>query len=169
MGEETRGSSSVFTGTCLKDKALLRESLAQGDTAKWEHRPPLSPSDLIATETDAYGNSTVTTGSPDSVSMGCAGSCGNGGSEEPGSKARGRSCTPFCRREKGRAAKYTRDSIGAHTPASVPGVRQMKLYVDAVLAELLEIHRGAHVRDPISEGSLRAATLQSPPAATDVG
>lgn len=35
---------------------------------------------------------------------------------------------------------YTRGSISAHTPAPATEVRQMKMYVDAVLAELLEIH-----------------------------
>jgi len=35
---------------------------------------------------------------------------------------------------------YTRGNISAHTPASAKEVRQLKMYVDAVLAELLEIH-----------------------------
>jgi hypothetical protein len=36
---------------------------------------------------------------------------------------------------------YTRGAISAHTPTSATEVRQMKMYVDAVLAELLEVHR----------------------------
>lgn len=35
---------------------------------------------------------------------------------------------------------YTRGSIGAHSNTSGPETRQLKMYVDAVLAELLEIH-----------------------------
>ncbi len=35
---------------------------------------------------------------------------------------------------------YTRGSKGAHTGSSAPEVRQLKMYVDAVLGELLEIH-----------------------------
>jgi hypothetical protein len=35
---------------------------------------------------------------------------------------------------------YTRSSQGAHTASSEPEVRQLKMYIDAVLGELLEIH-----------------------------
>lgn len=35
---------------------------------------------------------------------------------------------------------YTRGSISAHSSATATEVRQMKMYIDAVLAELLEIH-----------------------------
>lgn len=35
---------------------------------------------------------------------------------------------------------YTRGSMSAHGAGSSPEVRQLKMYVDAVLAELLEIH-----------------------------
>jgi hypothetical protein len=35
---------------------------------------------------------------------------------------------------------YTRGAKDAHTPSSAPEVRQLKMYVDAVLGELLEIH-----------------------------
>lgn len=38
---------------------------------------------------------------------------------------------------------YTRGAISAHTPTPATEVRQMKMYVDAVLAELLEIHSQA--------------------------
>jgi hypothetical protein len=36
---------------------------------------------------------------------------------------------------------YVRSSMNAHTAAALADVRQMKMYVDAVLGELLEIHR----------------------------
>lgn len=36
---------------------------------------------------------------------------------------------------------YTRGSISAHGQASATEVRQMKMYVDAVLADLLEVHK----------------------------
>ncbi len=36
---------------------------------------------------------------------------------------------------------YTRGAMSAHGQASATEVRQMKMYVDAVLAELLEIHK----------------------------
>jgi len=36
---------------------------------------------------------------------------------------------------------YTRGAVSAHTPTTATEVRQMKMYVDAVLAELLEVHR----------------------------
>lgn len=36
---------------------------------------------------------------------------------------------------------YTRGSASAHAPTSPTEVRQMKMYVDAVLAELLEVHQ----------------------------
>jgi len=35
---------------------------------------------------------------------------------------------------------YTRGSMSAHGVGSAQEVRQLKMYVDAVLAELLEIH-----------------------------
>jgi hypothetical protein len=35
---------------------------------------------------------------------------------------------------------YTRGAKDAHTVSSVSEVRQLKMYVDAVLGELLEIH-----------------------------
>jgi hypothetical protein len=35
---------------------------------------------------------------------------------------------------------YTRGSMSAHGVGSAKEVRQLKMYVDAVLAELLEIH-----------------------------
>jgi hypothetical protein len=35
---------------------------------------------------------------------------------------------------------YKRGAKGAHTASSEPEVRQMKMYIDAVLGELLEIH-----------------------------
>jgi hypothetical protein len=38
---------------------------------------------------------------------------------------------------------YTRGAISAHTSTSATEVHQMKMYVDAVLAELLEVHRQA--------------------------
>jgi DNA-binding XRE family transcriptional regulator len=37
---------------------------------------------------------------------------------------------------------YNRSSISAHVPTARSEVRQMKMYVDSVLAELLEVHRG---------------------------
>lgn len=42
---------------------------------------------------------------------------------------------------------YTRGSISAHGAGSAQEVRQLKMYVDAVLAELLEIH-APDVRPP---------------------
>ena len=36
---------------------------------------------------------------------------------------------------------YTRGSISAHGLSSLQEVRQLKMYVDAVLAELLEIYK----------------------------
>ena len=36
---------------------------------------------------------------------------------------------------------YTRGARSAHGSASATEVRQMKMYIDAVLAELLEIHK----------------------------
>ncbi len=38
---------------------------------------------------------------------------------------------------------YTRGAISAHTSTSATEVRQMKMYIDAVMAELLEVHRQA--------------------------
>ena len=38
---------------------------------------------------------------------------------------------------------YTRGSKDAHTSSSAPEVRQLKMWIDAVLGELLEIHAQA--------------------------
>lgn len=43
---------------------------------------------------------------------------------------------------------YTRGAKDAHTLSSAPEVRQLKMWIDAVLGELLEIHRPSSVRPP---------------------
>jgi hypothetical protein len=48
---------------------------------------------------------------------------------------------------------YTRGSKDAHTSSSAPEVRQLKMWIDAVLGELLEIHAQAPIpQEPAAQG-----------------
>lgn len=53
---------------------------------------------------------------------------------------------------------YTRGAIGAHTLSSEAEVRQLKMWIDAVLGELLEIHQKKSV--PTADSTVAAANLQ---------
>jgi hypothetical protein len=58
---------------------------------------------------------------------------------------------------------YTRGAKGAHTPSSGAEVRQLKMWIDAVLGELLEIHRPKPVQQRVAAASVDLVEVEIEP------